>query len=116
MKERSGSISTKTRSFSKICMLGSLTKLSIKGIPLVACSILYYIKSHGILRELGFDGCNFLKHLLGEELADGRKQVLNQVLKLLKIILDCHDDGDIIQMIVEELCERKNWFHKHQDK
>ena len=98
-------------------MLCSLTKLSIGGIPLVASSIFHYIKSHGTLRELGFDSRNFLELLLGEELTDERKQemyndsrVLNQVPKLSKIIVDCHHDGDISQMIVEGLCERKKWI------
>merc|ERR1712168_944402 len=77
------------KSFSEICMLCSLTKLSIGSIPLFACSIFHHIKSHSTLRELGFDGLSFLELSIGEELTEERKQeiyndirVLNKVPKL----------------------------------
>merc|ERR1712180_148762 len=90
-------------SFSKIHMLSSLEKLSIDTMDyLGACSIFHYIKSISTLRELFFDGWTFKELSFGEELTDERKQelygdirVLNQLPKLSKITVDCHDNFDI---------------------
>ena len=72
-------------------MLCSLTNLSIGGFPRVACSIFHYFEYYGTLRELGFDGGNFLGLSHGEELTDDRTQemyndirILNQVPKFLR--------------------------------
>ena len=56
------------------------------------------------------------------QLTEERKQemyidirVLNQVPKLSKITVDCHDHADISQVVVEGLCERRRWIHQYQD-
>ena len=56
---------------------------------------------------------------LQEELRDERRQeicngvrILNQLQKLSKITVDCHDDYGISQVVVEGVCERRKWIHQ----
>jgi len=116
-----GGLHINDKSFSKIHMLSSLKKLTIETMEyLSACFIFHYIKNCRTLCEFSFDGWSFVELKYGEELTDDRKEeiykdirVLNHMPKLSKITVDCHDEYDISQIVIEGLCERKQWIHEY---
>ena len=92
-----------------------------------ACRIFHLIKNVHTLRELCFDGYtfpklvdiyksdymiwNFRRREICEDIA-----VLNQLLNLRKIEVECADDYcDISSLIVQGLCKEKKWIHQCQD-
>ena len=120
-----GGLELADESFSEIHLLSNLTKLSIYTMgSLFACHIFHYLKSADTLRELCFDGWTFPELALSyaEYMTDDRKDeicediaALNQLPNLRKIEVDCHDDFDISQMVVEGLCKEKKWIHQYED-
>ena len=91
-----------------------------------ACRIFHFIKNVHTLRELCFDGYtfpklvdiytsdymiwNFRRREICEDIA-----VLNQLLNLRKIEVECAVHFDISPIIVKGLCKEKKWIHQYKN-
>ena len=96
-----------------------------------ACRIFHFLKNVHTLRELCFDGYTFPKLMdiytrrctVGYIMSDTQKReicediaVLNQLLNLRKIEVECADVYcDISPLIVQGLCKKKKWIHQYKD-
>ena len=119
-----GGLRVAEASFTEIHLLINLTKLSIYTLSsLRTCRIFHFIKNVHTLRELCFDGYTFPKLTKRYTMSNAQRReicediaVLNQLLNLRKIEVECADDYcDISSLIVQGLCKEKKWIHQCQD-